>query len=97
MKYRHTSLKTKLENLSIASKIMFILVCIVIIRAGSLIPLPFVNSEYMHILLGDNGLGFLNSVTGGSFYQMSIFRAVHQPLYHRIHHRSADEHRVPAA
>lgn len=73
MKYRHTSLKTKLENLSIASKIMFILVCIVIIRAGSLIPLPFVNTEYMHILLGDNGLGFLNSVTGGSFYQMSIF------------------------
>lgn len=73
MRYRHTSLKTKLENLSLAQKAVFIFACLVIVRIGSLAPFPFVNAEYMHSLLGDGGLGFFNSVTGGSFYQMSVF------------------------
>lgn len=73
MKYRHRSLKTKLEGLSIQGKILFIMISVIIIRAGSLIPLPFVNTDYMRMLLGDGGLGFINSVTGGSFYQMSVF------------------------
>lgn len=59
--------------MSIAGKILLIIACIITIRAGSLIQLPFVNADYMRLMLGEDGLGFINSVTGGSFYQMSVF------------------------
>ena len=73
MNYNHKSFKRRLEDLSLWKKLFIVAAFIIIIRAGSVIPLPFVNADYMQLLLGSDGLGFFNSVTGRSFYQMSIF------------------------
>lgn len=72
---KYTSLKTKLGNLPLSRKILIIAVCILFVRLGSVIPLPFVNRDYMQVILGgsDGGLGFFNAVTGGALYQMSFF------------------------
>lgn len=66
-------LKIRLERMDVKKKILMIIFIMLIIRTGSVIPIPVVNRDFMKKLLGSNGLGFLNSITGGSLYQMSIF------------------------
>lgn len=66
-------LKIRLERMDVKKKILMIVFIMLIIRTGSVIPIPVVNRDFMKELLGSNGLGFLNSITGGSLYQMSIF------------------------
>ncbi len=59
----------------IRKRLLFTLFCIVIVRLGCLIPVPVINREVFDIWLKNNqlSLGFLNTLTGGSFEQMSIF------------------------
>jgi len=60
----------------IRDRLIFTLVCLVIVRLGSLIPAPAIIKELYQNWLSnhtDIDLGFLNSLTGGSFEQMSIF------------------------
>ena len=59
----------------VRDRILFTLLCLVIVRLGSLLPTPAINPGYFESWLKDynTGLGFLNTLTGGSFEQMSIF------------------------
>ena len=59
----------------VRDRILFTLLCLVIVRLGSLLPTPAINQGYFASWLKDynTGLGFLNTLTGGSFEQMSIF------------------------
>lgn len=66
-------LKVRIERMAVKKKILMIILIMMFIRAGSVIPIPVVNRDFMKELLGSNGLGFLNSITGGSLYQMSLF------------------------
>lgn len=70
------TLRNAFKIKDIRSKIFYTLFALLIVRLGSLIPVPGVNREYFQLWLdstmGDN-LGFLDALTGGSFTQMSIF------------------------
>ena len=59
----------------VRDRILFTLLCLLIVRLGSLLPTPAINHGYFASWLKDynTGLGFLNTLTGGSFEQMSIF------------------------
>ena len=72
-KRNYRTLKSKVQMLPMTGKMAIILLLVVIVRMGSSYPLPFVNQEYMRMVLGMEGLGFLNSITGGSMQQMSFF------------------------
>ena len=69
----YSTLENKLSNLPIKKKILLIVASMIFIRIGSVVPLPFVNTEYMKSLMNLEGLGFLNALTGSSFQQMSLF------------------------
>lgn len=72
-KRNYRTLKSRVQLLPMTGKMAIILLLVVIVRMGSSYPLPFVNQEYMRMVLGMEGLGFLNSITGGSMQQMSFF------------------------
>ncbi len=63
-------------------KIIFTLVCLLIFRLGSAIPVPFINrdllSQIMQVYEGTL-LGFMNAMSGGSFSQANIFALSIQP------------------
>ena len=49
---------------------------LIVVRLGSLIPIPGVNTGYFSSLLsslGDGNLSYLNAFTGGSFERLSLF------------------------
>lgn len=71
--YRFRTFKARLKELPFACKTVIILAAIILVRFGSSYPLPFVDRDYMRMLLGIQGLAFLNSITGGSMQQMSFF------------------------
>lgn len=70
------TLRNAFKIKEIRTKIFYTLFALLILRFGSLIPVPGVNREYFQLWLsstmGDN-LGFLDALTGGSFTEMSIF------------------------
>ncbi len=59
----------------IRTKILYTLMMLVVIRIGSLLPIPGVNTSYFSSLLDSMGgdFSFLDALTGGSFERMSIF------------------------
>ena len=61
----------------IRQRIIFTLLMLVVIRIGSQIPMPGVDSdffgEWLESTVGSSNLGFFDAVTGGSFENMSIF------------------------
>ncbi len=69
------TLSNALKVKEIRNGLLFTLFIMIVIRLGSLIPVPGLDtvrvSQYLQDTMGDNG--FLNSITGGSFSQMAIF------------------------
>ena len=64
------------KNKDIRKKILYTLMMLVVVRIGSLLPIPGVDTEYFSTLLsGIEGgdLSYLSAFTGGSFEKMSIF------------------------
>ena len=72
------TLKNAFKIKEIRSKILFTLAMLVVIRLGSQLPMPGINSQYIkdwfdNAAGGSDAFNFLHAFTGGSFYQMSIF------------------------
>ncbi|MBR3834951.1 MAG: preprotein translocase subunit SecY [Lachnospiraceae bacterium] len=69
------TLSNALKVKEIRNGLLFTFFILIVIRLGSLIPVPGLNTEavaeYLDSALGE--AGFLNSITGGSFSQMTIF------------------------
>ena len=64
------------KNKDIRKKILYTLMILVIVRVGSLLPIPGVDTEYFSSLLSGINTGDLSSLsafTGGSFERMSLF------------------------
>lgn len=59
----------------IRKRILFTLVCVIIVRLGSLIPTPAIDQGLFKTWIETYqlSLGFLDTLTGGSFSEMSIF------------------------
>jgi len=66
--------RNALKIKDIRSKLLFTFICLVIVRIGCQLPVPEVDREYFQYWMSmQTGFGFLNTLTGGSFSQMSIF------------------------
>ena len=64
------------KNKDIRKKILYTLMILVIVRVGSLLPIPGVDTEYFSSLLSGintGDLSYLSAFTGGSFERMSLF------------------------
>ena len=64
------------KNKDIRKKLLYTLMMLVVVRIGSLLPIPGVDTEYFSTLLSgiNNGdLSYLSAFTGGSFEKMSLF------------------------
>lgn len=59
----------------IRRKLLYTFWMLIVIRIGSLLPVPGVNTTYFKTLFGQAGdaFSFLNAFTGGSFSSMSVF------------------------
>ncbi len=68
------TLRNAFKIKDIRTKILYTFMMLVVVRIGSLLPIPGVNTEYFNTLLSNLGdLSFLDAFTGGSFERMSIF------------------------
>ena len=58
-------------------KLLFVFLMLVVIRFGSNLPIPGVNAQYFSELFNsmsnNDAFGWFNTMTGGSFEQLSIF------------------------
>ncbi len=61
----------------VRKKLIFTFLMLVVIRFGSVIPIPGVNTYFFDLLFanigGMSGFGWFNAMTGGSFSRMSLF------------------------
>lgn len=58
----------------IRSRLLFTFIAMIIVRLGSQLPVPGINREFFSQQIGlQTSLGFFDTLTGGSFSQMSIF------------------------
>lgn len=57
----------------IRNKILFTLLMLVVVRMGSLLPIPGVDKSYFSDVFSDSNFSFINAVTGGSFLNLSVF------------------------
>lgn len=69
------TLREALKIKDIRKKVLYTFLMLVVIRIGSLLPIPGVDTAYFKTLFGDAGdaFSFLNAFTGGSFSSMSLF------------------------
>ena len=59
-------------------KLIFTLLMLVVVRLGSILPIPGVDTDYFSTLISEttseiDAFSFVNAVTGGSFLTMSVF------------------------
>ena len=61
------------QQMSFRKRFGLMILCLILYRLCSHIPLPFVDTNYVQSLIGSNGsLGLLNTLTGGNLANMSI-------------------------
>ena len=66
--------RNALKIKDVRSKLLFTFICLIIVRIGCQLPVPGVDRDYFaYWLTLQTGFGFLDTLTGGSFSQMSIF------------------------
>ena len=75
------TLRDALKIKDIRSRIIYTFLMLVIIRIGSQLPIPGVNTAVFSAWFAAqtaNGMGFFDAITGGSFYNMSIFLFIYK-------------------
>ena len=70
-------LKNAWRTTEVRKKLIFTFCILVVIRFGSVLPIPGVDTGYLHDLLanvsGTDAFGWFNAMTGGSFTDLSVF------------------------
>ena len=68
------TLRNALKVKDIRSRLLYTFIAMIIVRLGCSLPVPGVDHNYFQAWMAtQSGLGFLDTLTGGSFSQMSIF------------------------
>lgn len=70
------SLQNAFRVKEVRDRVLFTFLMLVVIRLGSLLPIPGVDASYLSSFfanLQNSGMGFFNAITGGSFSTMSLF------------------------
>ena len=70
-------LKNAWKVTEVRKKLIFTFLMLVVIRFGSVLPIPGVNTTYFDTLFsnlnGTDAFGWFNAMTGGSFTDLSVF------------------------
>ena len=69
---RIESVKRSMKTMALWKRLLIILIVMLLIRVGTVIPIPFVNKTYMQSVTS-GGTTFLSMLLGGSMSQMSLF------------------------
>lgn len=70
------TLANAFKNKDIRKKLLYTLMMLAVVRVGSILPIPGVDTEYFSSLLSgfnSGDLSYLSAFTGGSFERMSLF------------------------
>ncbi|ROR31680.1 protein translocase subunit secY/sec61 alpha [Mobilisporobacter senegalensis] len=68
------TLRNALKIKDIRTKLLYTFMALIVVRIGSQLPIPGVNTEYFaQFFATQSSLGFFDALTGGSFTTMSIF------------------------
>ena len=68
------TVKNTFKVKDLRSKVLYTLFALLIVRIGSILPVPGLDREYVHAWMEARGtLGFMDTLSGGSLSQMSIF------------------------
>lgn len=76
----------------IREKLLYTFFMLVVIRLGSQLPIPGVKTTFFAELFArqsSDAFGFFNTITGGSFTNMSVFALEHHAIYHIFHYHAA--------
>ena len=90
------TLRNAFKIKDIRNRIIFTFLMLVVIRIGSQLPIPGVNNELFSNWFASqtaDGMGFFDAITGGSFYNMSIFALNIYTVYYFIHYYAASHYR----
>ena len=86
------TLTSAFKNKDIRKKLLYTLMMLVVIRIGSLLPIPGVDTEYFSTLLSgfnSGDLSYLSAFTGGSFEKYVPLRTQHNTLHYFFCHHAA--------
>ena len=67
------TLRNAFKVKDIRSKLLYTLMALIIVRLGSQLPAPAISRDITNNWFNSDIMGFFNTLTGGSFTQMSIF------------------------
>ena len=67
------TLRNAFKIKDIRKKLLYTFMALIVVRIGSQLPIPGVNTEYFAQFFAQSSLGFFDALTGGSFTTMSIF------------------------
>lgn len=57
----------------IRNRLLFTIFMLIVVRLGSLLPIPGVDTDYFGTLMSSDAFSFVNAVTGSSFSNMAVF------------------------
>ena len=67
------TLQSAFKIKEIRKRMLFTFLMLLVVRFGSLLPIPGVDTSYFNTILSGDGFDFFNAITGGSFLTMSVF------------------------
>ncbi len=67
------TLRNAFKVKDIRNRLIYTFIALVVVRLGTLLPAPAISRDYTNSIFNSDALGFFNSLTGGSFTNMSIF------------------------
>ena len=67
------TLRNALKVKDIRNRLIYTLVCLAVVRLGSMLPAPAISPDVTSQLFSSESLGFFDTLTGGSLSKMSIF------------------------
>ncbi len=80
------------SRLKIFAKDYFYIFMLIVIRIGSCLPIPGVDSDVFANWFASqtaDGMGFFDAVTGGSFLEFIYIRIEYHTIHYIIHHYAA--------
>lgn len=90
------TLRNAFKIKDIRKKIIFTFLMLIVIRIGSCLPIPGVDSDVFANWFASqtaDGMGFFDAITGRFFLQNVYLCIEHYPVHHVIHHNAASYNR----
>ncbi len=67
------TLRNAFKIKDIRSRLIFTFLMLIVVRLGSILPIPGIDSDYLPQIFSSDASGLIDAFTGGSFLNMSVF------------------------